>query len=206
MVMSAAVGAIKYQEQLTGPQAECLATALDKNIYRLTTAFETQAEAQRVLPPELSNAIPLEENRLRAFKTKGKKRAMTGREAAEAQECDASRARRWKEIKATIVDNDEVEFPAPRPHHLSAPSTTSTSSDDDNESCPSLTSIIPSTMPEELEPPPPPLIATQSSGRVLRPSAKKADAEAAAKATATATATVTAPAAATVRRKDRRIR
>ncbi len=79
MVMSAAVRAVEYQKQLTGPQAECFATALDKNIGRLTAAFETQAEVRRTLPPELSNAIPLEENRLRAFKTRGrKKRVMMG--------------------------------------------------------------------------------------------------------------------------------
>ncbi len=63
MAMSAAVRAVEYQKQLTGPQAECFATALDKNIGRLTAAFETQAEVRRTLPPELPNAIPLEENK-----------------------------------------------------------------------------------------------------------------------------------------------
>jgi len=117
MAMSAAVRAVEYQKQLTGPQVECFATALDKNIGRLTAAFETQAEVRRTLPPELPNAIPLEENRLRAFKTRGRKRAMTGREAAEAEERDASRARRRKEIEAqreievTLLDeDDEVVF------------------------------------------------------------------------------------------------
>lgn len=43
----------------------------------------------------------------------------------------------------------------------------------------------PSTMPEESEPPP---TATQSSGRVLRPSAKNTDTEAAAMVTARVTA------------------
>lgn len=39
--MSAAVRAVDYQKQLTGPQVECLVTALDKKIGQVTAAFET---------------------------------------------------------------------------------------------------------------------------------------------------------------------
>ena len=76
--MSAAVKAIKYQKQLTDSQAESFVSALDKNIDWLTAAFETQVKVQRILPLKLSNAISSEKNQLWAFKTKGRKQAMTG--------------------------------------------------------------------------------------------------------------------------------
>ena len=159
---------------------------------------------QRILPPKLSNAIPSEENRLRAFKTKGRKRAMTGQEAAEAEERDVSHARRRREIEAAIsLNNDDVVFLGSQPSQLRQlkvlqptsvspvrPSSSSSFSSSFSSSCQSATSVIPSTMPEESEPPS--TAATRSSGRVSRPTAKKADTE------ATATATV--------RRKDRRPR
>lgn len=104
MAMSAAVNANEYQKQLTGPQAEFFASDLNKNVNPLTAAFNTHVEAQKALPPELPEAIPPKKG-LRAFRTPGRKRAMTGREAAEAEERDASRACRRREIEAAFVES-----------------------------------------------------------------------------------------------------
>lgn len=106
MAMSAAVKAIEYQKQLTGLQAESFANALDKNINRLYAAFDTRVEAQRTLPLEPHYVI-LSSEGLRAFRTPGRKRAMTGREAAEAEERDASRARRRREIEVVFEDSED---------------------------------------------------------------------------------------------------
>jgi hypothetical protein len=91
LILEAALAAIEKHKSLPPGQAEGFALTFIKGVDKLNVAQDKLTESRRLLPAMLPE--PLKEPNLRAFPT-SRKRAMTGREAAEEQERDEARQRR----------------------------------------------------------------------------------------------------------------
>jgi hypothetical protein len=91
LIQEAALAAIEKLRSLPAGQAEAFAATFIKDVDKLNVAQDKLTESRQLLPATLPE--PLVEPKLRAFPT-SRKRAMTGREAAEQQERDQARARR----------------------------------------------------------------------------------------------------------------
>ena len=100
MIQEAALAAISKLQSLPARQAESFAAQFRKGAERLTVAQDKLTESRQLLPPELPE--PLIEALVRQFPT-SRKRAMTGREAAEEQERDERR----QQLRATAKAEEE---------------------------------------------------------------------------------------------------
>jgi hypothetical protein len=80
LILEAALAAIEKHRPLPASQAETFASSFLQGVSKLNVAQDKLKESRRLLPAALPE--PLIEPKLRAFPT-SRKRAMTGREAAE---------------------------------------------------------------------------------------------------------------------------
>jgi hypothetical protein len=108
LIREAALAAIQKLKSLPAAQAETFASSFKKGTEKLATAQDKMSAALERMPLELPG--PLKEGNLRQFPT-SRKRAMTGREAAEEEERDLARQRRREEMNAAAltVADDAIE-------------------------------------------------------------------------------------------------
>jgi hypothetical protein len=106
LIMEAALATIEKHRSLPAGQAENFASKFKLGTDKLAIAQDKLTASHDVLPATLPE--PLVEPNVRQFPI-GRKRAMTGREAAEEQERDEARQRRRAGIQAQ-ADHDENSY------------------------------------------------------------------------------------------------
>ena len=86
--------------------AEGFASSFKKGTDKLVSAQDKLTKSHQLMPPELPS--PLKKAAIREFPN-SRKRAMTGREAAEEQERDEAR-QRWRAAIEAQEEHEENEF------------------------------------------------------------------------------------------------
>jgi hypothetical protein len=105
LIQEAALAAISKHRSLPPRQAETFASTFARGIDKLNMAQDKLTESHKLMPSTLPE--PLVEPKLRVFPN-SRKRAMTGREAAEEQERDEARQRRRAAIQAQEIADENA--------------------------------------------------------------------------------------------------